>query len=400
MRFILTIIFNAFFLYSFCLRAAPVELEKSQRYQQMRARSSVYNNDILDDRIIRVSLPEQDNITGTAQSDVEVYETVFQMPEEEILYYTCPMHPSVHVIPIVFSGGIDKCSVCMSPLVPVSKESAQIRTSENLILKMTPQEVVTSGIEVGPAVIRNTFKEAAHIQGNVSLELDVKKQLGDYFAIRKMLETIPEYDKDSLRRAQQEYLLVRSELISAGPGEDFVAGLEQGYKKVEDIVLPDNMMWVDALLSRKDVAGELTGQQVFLALAGEPSVTSKGTISSVEPVLENGADMVRLKILADNDRGYFLSGMVVDIFIEISQGMRLVVPLSSVVEHGLQKRVFVEIAGGEYVLREVLVGMPVFSYVDGFRQEVYPVFNGLDPDDKVVVKGSEFISYQLQSGSD
>jgi Cu(I)/Ag(I) efflux system membrane fusion protein len=49
-----------------------------------------------------------------------------EIPEKEILYYTCGMHPSVRVSPEDYEKGNTNCPICNMGLVPVYKEKAEM----------------------------------------------------------------------------------------------------------------------------------------------------------------------------------------------------------------------------------------------------------------------------------
>jgi len=106
--------------------------------------------------------------TGTRDSAGGTEEAGAEQPaEQEILYYTCGMHPSVKVSMEDFEAGNDKCPICNMDLVPVYKETDASSAAEEHGeqgmpapgIKLSSRAQALAQVKTGQVGFRQLFKD-------------------------------------------------------------------------------------------------------------------------------------------------------------------------------------------------------------------------------------------------
>ena len=70
--------------------------------------------------------------------------------------------------------------------------------------------------------------------------------------------------------------------------------------------------------------------------------------------------------------------------------------MDSVLDTGMRKIVYLDLGDGSYQGREVMLGPLASSYIEGQKEDVYPVVSGVREGDRVVTKGNFLIDSQSQ----
>jgi RND family efflux transporter MFP subunit len=94
-------------------------------------------------------------------------DTAEQSAEQEILYYTCGMHPSVKVSVEDWEAGNEKCPICNMDLVPVYKEVGAASTADTHSehempapeITLSPRAQALAQVETGEVGFHQLFKE-------------------------------------------------------------------------------------------------------------------------------------------------------------------------------------------------------------------------------------------------
>ncbi|MGB2906032.1 MAG: efflux RND transporter periplasmic adaptor subunit [Candidatus Aminicenantaceae bacterium] len=106
--------------------------------------------------------------TGTGDTAGETEEAgAEQSAEQEILYYTCGMHPSVKVSMEDYEAGNDKCPICNMDLVPVYKEGDASSTADEQggqgmpapEIKLSSRARALAQVETGEIGFHQLFKD-------------------------------------------------------------------------------------------------------------------------------------------------------------------------------------------------------------------------------------------------
>jgi len=89
--------------------------------------------------------------------------------EREILYYTCGMHPTVHVSPEDYAAGNNSCPICKMDLIPVYKEDQTTAGKKGMeheghdalgtVLRLSARAQALAQVKTEEVQFRNLFRE-------------------------------------------------------------------------------------------------------------------------------------------------------------------------------------------------------------------------------------------------
>jgi Cu(I)/Ag(I) efflux system membrane fusion protein len=361
---------------------------------------------------------------------------------DEIAWWTCPMHTSVH------AKHPGQCPICGMTLVPV--ERASVESGEVRIDAERRQRVGirTARVERGPlelslrAVGRVTADETALV--DVSLKtrgwitrLDVAS-LGA--PVRKGQTHFLLYSPE-LFAAQQELLqALRSQgAAGAGPGRadplvraarkrlalwdiadaDVDAVIRRGepmdalpmrapasgYVIEKNVVeggaveagtrlfriAPLDPIWVDAAVQEAELLQVAVGQLARVSLPSNPGVTVEGRVAYVYPTLDAQTRTGRIRIELGNPAHELLPDMYANVELRVDRGERVLVPTSAVLYAGPRRIVFVDLGEGRLAPREIEIGAG--------NGDVYEVISGLEEGETIVTSGNFLVAAESRLAS-
>jgi RND family efflux transporter MFP subunit len=410
--------------------------------------------------------------TQTAQTDDSKKEE-----GEDILYWTCGMHPSVNVTPEQYDKGQTKCPICNMDLVPVHKEvTERERVSPTITLSSYGQNL--AGVKTEEVMYRSLTKEiltvgridyderkVAHVAAWVGGRID--QLYVDFTGLEvKKGEPLALIYSPQLVSTQEEYLLALETLAMVrdsqipevvanakslvesskrrlslwGIPEKEIQRLEQERKAnihmtiyspingtvVEKSVLEgkyvkegDHLytvaelsnLWMFADIYEYEMSWIRLGQEVEVTTIAYPGETFTGKITFIDPVLHPQTRSVRIRADFANPHGKLKPEMFVNARLEIGMTKRqfpelaglfkthggaksdgeelvLAIPSSSLLDTGKRKVVYVDKGDGNYEIREVEIGPQAGEY--------YPLLEGVQEREKVVVKANFLIDSQTQ----
>jgi Cu(I)/Ag(I) efflux system membrane fusion protein len=106
-------------------------------------------------------------------------------------------------------------------------------------------------------------------------------------------------------------------------------------------------------------------------------------VSDAEPVFDEGALTLQLRLEAENPGFVLKPGMFVDVELPVELPPTVVVPMEAIVDSGLRKTVYVERAAGQFEPRPVEIGWRVGDQVE--------VTGGLAAGERIVISGTFLI---------
>ena len=157
-------------------------------------------------------------------------------------------------------------------------------------------------------------------------------------------------------------------------------------------------VWVEADVPEAFIGQVQAGDRARIQLVAYPGRRFAGRVSFLYPTLDPTTRTVRVRIALANPDGMLRPRMYATVQLSGPARRHLVVPASAVVDTGLHRWVWVEVAPGTFAPRQVVLGTEAGG--------LYPVFSGLSPGEAVVVSGGFLLdsSARLQglmpSGSD
>jgi Cu(I)/Ag(I) efflux system membrane fusion protein len=141
-------------------------------------------------------------------------------------------------------------------------------------------------------------------------------------------------------------------------------------------------VWILADVPRDRLPFIRPGASVRLART-EGNHTLPATVSGSEPIFDEAALTLKVRLEAANPRRTLKPGMFVDVEFPLDLPSALVVPADAIVDSGLRKTVFVDRGNGYFVPRLVETGWR--------NGEDVEVTKGLAPGERIVISGTFFV---------
>jgi len=350
---------------------------------------------------------------------------------DEIAYYTCAMHPSVH------KDGPGICPICAMTLTPVTRGEL-----DSGVIVVDDSRRAQIGLRTAPAV-RAPMTRAIRAVGRVAYDEsrleDVTLKLGGWIAKLHVTATGQPVGKGDLLftlyspelyAAQQEYLLARGRTAPGAAPDPLVRASEKklhlwglgdaqlaaiatrgepleevpftspasGYVIEKDIVegaavqpgqrlfriAALDRVWVEADVYEADLALIRAGQRATISLSYLPDRRFDGKVALVLPSLDGASRTGRVRIALPNPGTALRPEMYASVDFQIDLGPRLQVPIGAVVYTGPRRLVFVDIGGGRLRPQEVQLGAR--------NDEQVEIVAGLHDGDQVVTAGNFLIA--------
>ncbi len=150
-------------------------------------------------------------------------------------------------------------------------------------------------------------------------------------------------------------------------------------------------VWLNADVYEKDIAGVQVGQPVAVTATAYPGQNFDGVVTFINPVLDDATRAVKVRIEMANPDGKLKPNMFVNSSIGLQLGDSLVIPVSSLLDTGSRKVVYVAQSEDTFVKRDIVTGQEADGYVQ--------VLSGLQPGETVVTAATFLIDSQTQLGS-
>lgn len=147
-------------------------------------------------------------------------------------------------------------------------------------------------------------------------------------------------------------------------------------------------VWMYLDVYEKDLRFVKVGQPVRITSEAYPNETFTGTVTFINPMLDNATRTVRVRAEFANREGKLKLGLYVKARILIPSNEALVVPASAVLNTGKRKVVWIEVSANMFEPREVTLGAQT--------EEYYEVLQGLQGGEKIVVTGGFLLDSESQ----
>ena len=149
-------------------------------------------------------------------------------------------------------------------------------------------------------------------------------------------------------------------------------------------------VWLYADVYEKDIAGVQVGQPVKVSAAAYPGENFGGVVTFINPVLDDATRAVKVRIEMANPDGKLKPNMFVNASIGLQLGDSLVIPVSSLLDTGTRKVVYVAQGEDTFVKRDIVAGQEADGYIQ--------VLSGIQPGETVVTAATFLIDSQTQLG--
>lgn len=149
-------------------------------------------------------------------------------------------------------------------------------------------------------------------------------------------------------------------------------------------------VWMYADLYEKDIASVQIGQEVHVTSSAYPGETFTGRVTFINPVLDDATRTVKVRVEMGNPGGKLKPNLFVRAAVNVPLAESLVIPVSSLLDTGTRKVVFVAQDADTFVKRDIVTGLEADGYIQ--------VLSGLHEGDTVVTAAAFLIDSQTQLG--
>lgn len=159
-------------------------------------------------------------------------------------------------------------------------------------------------------------------------------------------------------------------------------------------IAPLDRVWIEAELQEDELEGVAPGDGAVVTLPSLPGRRFEAKLAFVYPYLESGSRSARARLVLENADLALRPDMYANVALRVTQGERLLVPVSAVLYAGPRRLVFVDLGEGRLQAREITLGAG--------NGESHTVLAGLAPGERVVVSGNFLVAAEsrLQSALD
>jgi len=153
-------------------------------------------------------------------------------------------------------------------------------------------------------------------------------------------------------------------------------------------------VWVEGEIYAKDLPSITIGMSAQVFVDDKTDQPLLGTVSFIEPVLNNATRTARVRVQLDNPAGLLRPEQYVRLQLQLELGPRLVVPREAVVFSGKNRIVFLDLGEGRLQARKITTGDSNGNFIE--------VLDGLNHGDLIVSSGNFLIASEskMKSGTE
>jgi len=316
---------------------------------------------------------------------------------EEIMYWTCSMHPEVR------ADKEGNCPICGMSLIPVYKDKESKGS-----LHLSERDIELAGIRMVPAMYQQVYKEIQAV-GRVAYDPELVIAQEEYVNALEMVDGLAGLDDIAMARALKVVENTEYKLRLLGMDKSEIDMLKSTKSVERSLVIPEHQTWIYADVYESEIAWIKKGQDVIITSVAYPGEEVQGKIKSINPTLNSRTRSIQVRIQLSNTRMKFKPGMYADARIKAQymppttahQSHRigyevLTVPRESVLDTGKRKVIWVYAGDGNFQPREVQLGPLGVVQNGGNGAHYYPVLDGLKESELVVTNGNFLIDSESQ----
>lgn len=116
-------------------------------------------------------------------------------------------------------------------------------------------------------------------------------------------------------------------------------------------------VWVEAEFYENEARLLRLGQRAAVELPYDPGEARRGEVTFISPTLSPESRTLKVRLELANGDGELKPGMFVDVTADLETAFGITIPEDAVIDTGLRRVVFVEVAPGTFEPREVQVGL-------------------------------------------
>lgn len=297
---------------------------------------------------------------------------VAEMPDGKPVYYRHPDHPEhKSVSPAKTEDGREYLPVYDAQMPGGSGGQAAVTLSEER------RRVIGLKSE---AVARRTLTRAVRASGRVAYDPDLYNATVEY---REAARARSKLEGSALPEAKEraDALLRASELklrqMGLSPDQIKRAAAEE---TDTNLLVGGAAVWVYAQIYEQEAGLVKAGQAATLTTPAFPGRMFKGTVRSLDPILDAATRSLKARIFVPNPDGALKLEMYADVQVNVALGSGLALPESALIDTGERRVAFVDLGDGRIEPRVVEVG----AKAQGF----YELKAGVAEGEKVVTSAN------------
>lgn len=277
--------------------------------------------------------------------------------EKKAKFYRSPMNPAVtSPVPMKDEMGMD--------YVPVYEDAGGPAVAGRGPVKITPEKQQLIGLRTGKAAYRS-ISSTVRAAATVAYDPDL------YRAITEYKEALAAYGKikeggwqEAVDRAKAVVDASKMKLRQMGFGDEHLAEAEKDPKHYENLLLPEDEVWVYAQIYEYESASVKPGQQAVITASAYPGKEFSGVVRSLDPIFSADTRTLRARIETQNPGRELRSEMYVEASIKADSASVLAVPAGAILNTGEKEIVFVMKGEGTFEPRAVKSGRRNEDYAE------------------------------------
>lgn len=307
-----------------------------------------------------------------------------------------------HAFAIGAEGKDMKCPVCSMPLRELTQEERDRLKNVISRVRIKGEQASLAGVKTEAVKKHHLFKEIRTV-GTVAYDPELAVAQEEFVSALVAQDKIKEGGIEEISRRYEDLVASsQRKLRLLGMSKDQINDLAATRKVQTSLILPEEKMWVYGEVYEYELGWVKADQEVSVTSISFPGEEFKGTIKSINPVLDPKTRSARIRAEIDNTNLRLQPEMYVDIVIKsmytTSSGehMVLAIPVEAVLDTGLRKIIWIDKGSGEYEGRQVITGPEAIVEIPEQKKRYYPILKGVSEGDKVVVKANFLIDSQSQ----
>ncbi|TBR16997.1 HlyD family efflux transporter periplasmic adaptor subunit [bacterium] len=281
---------------------------------------------------------------------------VAQVPDGQPVYYRHPDHPEhKSAVPAKTDDGREFVPVYDAQMPGGSGGQAAVTLSEER------RRVIGLKSE---AVGRRSLTRAVRASGRVAYDPDLYNATVEY---REAARARRKLEGSALPEAKEraDALLKASELklrqMGLSPEQIRQAGSEEAST---NLLVGGAAVWVYAQVYEQEAGLVKPGQPATLTTPAFPGRTFRGTVRSLDPILDAATRSLKARIYVPNPDGALKLEMYADVSVSVALGNGLALPESALIDTGERRVAFVDLGDGRIEPRVVEVGTKAEGYYE------------------------------------
>lgn len=309
-----------------------------------------------------------------------VEELMKMKPGEICLLHKCK-HGTCMLAMTEEAARLGKCPHCGEDLGVIVKNAIP---EGHAPVKLGTDNQLTLGIETAPVkkmALVKTIRTVGRIAYDPELYQAEEEYLQAIQASRKAETAVPEIKEQAAKLVDSSKIKLRL----LGLSDKIVQEIEQAGKPDRSLLYSDagGKVWLYAPIYEYELPFVKVGDDIDAEVPARAGEKFKGTIRSIDSVIDSTTRSVRVRAVLDNPEGILKPEMYVNASLQVDLGENVAVSKEAVFMTGENNIVFISVGGGRYEPRQVILG----AEADNF----YQVKNGLQEGELVVTSGNFLI---------